>query len=141
MLVVRDGGRRCLSCRDGDPLVVHVLPKADDLRVSINHCSAIYPLYPDLNEEYATARLLGFNSLEHIDNRVLLCSNCHRKFDSNRTPPGWVLLPSDLDYFINWEEYETANSVSDVVTWAEHVSIRYHESSQLPLVRPRHLII
>ncbi|KAI9774451.1 MAG: hypothetical protein M1839_001734 [Geoglossum umbratile] len=40
----------------------------------------------------------------HADNLILLCKNCHGLYDA--PSPGWVVLPEDLEFFINWEEQD-----------------------------------
>lgn len=38
----------------------------------------------------------------HSDNLITLCSNCHGEFDSS--VPALIIIPTDIEYFINWEE-------------------------------------
>ena len=46
----------------------------------------------------------------HVDNLILLCSNCHVAYDRNY--PGWILLPHNLDLFINFEKTDYAARVA-----------------------------
>ncbi|KAN0079469.1 hypothetical protein V8E54_004683, partial [Elaphomyces granulatus] len=45
--------------------------------------------------------------LGHPDNLIYLCATCHRLFDAQL--PVLVILPSDIDFFVNWEnnDYES----------------------------------
>jgi hypothetical protein len=51
--------------------------------------------------------------LAHADNLLHLCSNCHKSFNS--PIPGIVIIPTDVNFFIDWEEkdyiarYQAAN--------------------------------
>ncbi|TKA73643.1 hypothetical protein B0A49_09877 [Cryomyces minteri] len=46
--------------------------------------------------------LITFDHLGHVDNAIPLCPTCHRNFD-DINHPGLVFLPSDLQYFIDFE--------------------------------------
>jgi hypothetical protein len=46
----------------------------------------------------------------HITNLILLCRNCHSDYDQNY--PGWFLLPTDLDFFIDFEKKDYAERVT-----------------------------
>lgn len=49
--------------------------------------------------------LVTFDSLGHTDNAIPLCPLCHRNFDDiNR--PGFLFIPSDLQYFIDYERMD-----------------------------------
>ena len=39
------------------------------------------------------------------ENALILCSQCHAKFDMMQDP-GWTLYPMDLDYFIEYENHD-----------------------------------
>ena len=57
--------------------------------------------------------MLNF-SCNGAENAIILCSQCHTKFDMMQDP-GWALYPSDLDFFIDYEirDYELrANEAS-----------------------------
>jgi len=49
---------------------------------------------------------MGFSRLRfypaHPDNAILLCANCHTEFDDSI--PGFIVLPTNLDFFIEYEE-------------------------------------
>ena len=46
----------------------------------------------------------------HIDNLILLCKNCHSGYHCDY--PGWVVLPQDLDFFINFEKNDYAARIA-----------------------------
>ncbi|KAL4811303.1 hypothetical protein BDV18DRAFT_155908 [Aspergillus unguis] len=52
-------------------------------------------------EYWNRAGLINF-SLESFDNGIPLCPNCHTQFDRS-DDPGFVFLPVDLKYFIDFE--------------------------------------
>lgn len=54
--------------------------------------------FPELIEQ----GLITFDHLGHLDNAIPLCPTCHRNFD-DLNKPGSIFLPSDLQYFIDYE--------------------------------------
>lgn len=55
---------------------------------------------------------MTFDRLGCEENSILLCKNCHTQFDDSANP-GFVFLPSDLQYFINFEkdDFETRSQI------------------------------
>jgi hypothetical protein len=45
-----------------------------------------------------------------VENLILLCRNCHGAYDCDY--PSWVLLPHNLDFFINFERKDYAARVA-----------------------------
>lgn len=39
-----------------------------------------------------------------VDNAMVLCAQCHTKFDMMQDP-GWIFYPADLEYFIAYEKH------------------------------------
>lgn len=48
--------------------------------------------------------MLNF-SCNGAENAIILCSQCHTKFDMMQDP-GWVLYPTDLEFFIDYENHD-----------------------------------
>jgi len=55
---------------------------------------------------------MTFDRLGSEENSILLCKNCHTQFDDSSNP-GFVFLPSDLQYFIDFEkaDYKTREQI------------------------------
>ena len=86
----RDGITGCTRCDSPNVLEsAHVIPEAGS--------SALLPLYN-------SKRLIDFTDHNAIENKILLCKKCHRLFDSNSQQPSWILVPSNLRYFLRHEE-------------------------------------
>lgn len=56
----------------------------------------------DQYEAMAERGMFSFGSLGDYRNAIVLCASCHKHFDQI-SKPGWIFLPTDLDWFINWE--------------------------------------
>ncbi|PLN78865.1 hypothetical protein BDW42DRAFT_174029 [Aspergillus taichungensis] len=75
---------KCFACAVPYPEIAHVIPKADH---------AI--------EVWVQRGLVDF-PLNSLTNAVPLCPTCHSQFD-NHLDPGFVFVPKDLQYFIDYE--------------------------------------
>ena len=53
---------------------------------------------------YRSRRLINFSSHTDPENMILLCKECHKRFDSNSQPPSWILVPCELWYFLSYEK-------------------------------------
>ncbi|KKZ66454.1 hypothetical protein EMCG_07819 [[Emmonsia] crescens] len=82
--VKRLAGDQCWACNTSTTQVCHVFGKEDPQ----------IPLWYDAN-------LINFDLIS-VDNGIALCPTCHAEFDQ-MADPGFVLLPSDLQYFIDVE--------------------------------------
>ncbi|MCJ1259196.1 hypothetical protein MMC24_007032 [Lignoscripta atroalba] len=104
---------QCFHCEMSGPYapldVCHVIPKK-----SSNY------------DRHLADGLLDF-SLDDIVNSILLCKNCHVVFDD--LEPVWTFLPTDLEYFIHFEE-------EDFKRRQAIVDERYLEQQQLQIVPP-----
>lgn len=76
-----------------------------------------------------------------IENAVVLCSQCHIKFDMMQDP-GWTFFPSDLNYFIDYEANDyrrrvlaASNGVREsrlCPTATDYVTTQYQSGSVSP---------
>ncbi|KAN0068118.1 hypothetical protein V8E54_013688 [Elaphomyces granulatus] len=82
--VKKIAGDKCWACGSEPVQVCHVVVKEDPQ-----------------TELWANKGLFNF-SLTSSMNAISLCPLCHVQFDS-ALDPGFVFLPTDLDYFINFE--------------------------------------
>ncbi|KAF7588963.1 hypothetical protein BBP40_004965 [Aspergillus hancockii] len=82
--VRRLAGDRCWACQSMEPQICHVVAK-EDKQVDL----------------WFEAGLLNF-SLTSTANGIPLCGSCHTQFDRAHDP-GFVFIPTDLEYFINFE--------------------------------------
>ncbi|KLJ07253.1 hypothetical protein EMPG_17263 [Blastomyces silverae] len=82
--VKRLAGDQCWACNSSTPQVCHVFGEED----------------PQLQLWY-NANLIDFD-LTSVENGIALCPTCHAEFDRT-ADPGFVLLPVDLQYFIDVE--------------------------------------
>jgi 5-methylcytosine-specific restriction endonuclease McrA len=46
----------------------------------------------------------------HVDNLILLCKNCHSGYNCDY--PGWIIIPHNLDFFINFERKNYAARIA-----------------------------
>ena len=51
--------------------------------------------------------MITFGQLGDYRNAIILCASCHKHFDRTSNT-GWVILPTFLQYFIEWEEHDFA---------------------------------
>ena len=58
----------------------------------------------ELFQTYRFRRLINFPSHTDPANMILLCFECHQRFDSNSQPPSWILVPCELGYFLSHEK-------------------------------------
>ena len=52
---------------------------------------------------YYSKRLIKFTDHRVLENKILLCQECHMWFDSNPQQPPGILIPCDLQYFLTYE--------------------------------------
>ncbi|KAJ9655423.1 hypothetical protein H2198_005727 [Neophaeococcomyces mojaviensis] len=82
---------RCWNCEAPYTEFCHVVAKAD-------------PAYSAMMKK----GMMTFGALGDFRNAIVLCGGCHNHFDRTSST-GWVFLPTDLDWFIEWEERDFAN--------------------------------
>ena len=82
--VERESGGQCFHCGAVPVEICHVIPRRDSA-------------YNELHQQ----GFLGFR-LHESCNAVSLCPTCHANFDDTNNP-GFVFLPAELDYFIEYE--------------------------------------
>ena len=86
----RDGTGGCTLCGSSIALnSAHVIPEAGS--------DVLLPLY-------YSQHLISFTNHNVMDNKILLCKECHEPFDSNSQQASWILVPSDLRYFLRCEQ-------------------------------------
>ena len=51
----------------------------------------------------------GYADCNSIDNAMILCAQCHTKFED----PGWVFYPADLEYFVAYEKNDYEHRVAE----------------------------
>jgi hypothetical protein len=96
-----DGGS-CWFCQATPVEICHVIGQKDHGVCSPLHCHQQNTHSLQFND-LVSKKLLCFNDLNHPDNAIPLCPTCHRNFD-DIIQPGFVFIPTDLDYFIHYEE-------------------------------------
>lgn len=100
--VVRLAGEKCWACLNTDLQFAHVVAQKDG-QVSIRPLSTFISnrLTWHQAQFWIKANLFPF-SLKMPANCIPLCSACHGAFD-RPSDPCWVFLPTDLDFFIQFE--------------------------------------
>ncbi|KAF9247924.1 hypothetical protein DTO013E5_3119 [Penicillium roqueforti] len=83
--LIRISGKNCWACTTADPQACHVLGKRDTQ-----------------DNLWAHLGLINY-SLRSLSNAILLCASCHGQFDRDNDP-GFLLVPTDLDFFIEFEK-------------------------------------
>ncbi|KAJ5833925.1 hypothetical protein N7474_002236 [Penicillium riverlandense] len=89
---------RCWACNSFPTEVCHVISRRDPQTLL-----------------WHQQGLLNFN-LRSQSNAVALCPNCHVHYDQTEDP-GFVFLPTDLDYFIEFEMLDQQERKSSSRTW------------------------
>ncbi|KAL9008163.1 MAG: hypothetical protein Q9173_006684 [Seirophora scorigena] len=81
-----NGGDSCWCCNAGVIQFCHIIPRGDR----------------KMFRELRRRGLLSITTLHAPANGVALCPTCHILFDAHQFP-GWVFLPADLQYFVDFE--------------------------------------
>ncbi|KAL8644952.1 MAG: hypothetical protein Q9210_006987 [Variospora velana] len=81
-----NGGDFCWCCNAGVIQFCHVIPRGDR----------------KMFRELRRRGLLSITTIHAPANGVALCPTCHILFDAHQFP-GWVFLPLDLQYFVDFE--------------------------------------
>lgn len=107
--VRRLAGDRCWACQSAEPQICHIIAK-EDKQVDL----------------WFEAGLLNFG-LTSTANGIPLCGTCHTQFDRAHDP-GFVFLPIDLQYFINFElEDRERRSTSNILRRQVPTSAMYRD--------------
>jgi len=80
-------GQRCWICQSRPTQACHVITKGDEI---------VFELFKSRN------LLPDLFNLSSVSNGISLCPTCHVNFDAYHDP-GFVILPSNLQYFIDFE--------------------------------------
>lgn len=80
-----------------------MIGKKDD---AVGVCGSLLKVVTDVRScQFATIRAQSFLNIPSpgdFNNAILLCPLCHRNFDDYASP-GFVVVPSDINFFIQWE--------------------------------------
>ncbi|KAL9596823.1 MAG: hypothetical protein Q9219_005537 [cf. Caloplaca sp. 3 TL-2023] len=71
----------------------------------VQYCHVIPQGSHNKFDELRKRGLLSIDALNTFYNGISLCPNCHVLFDEHDFP-GWVFLPEDLDYFLDFEQQD-----------------------------------
>ncbi|KAL8707036.1 MAG: hypothetical protein Q9225_007865 [Loekoesia sp. 1 TL-2023] len=102
-----NGGEFCWCCNAGVIQFCHIIPRGS---------RKVYPLLRPSHRLFVSDRwqmltalrrrgLLSIDTVHTPANGMALCPTCHILFDSHEFP-GWVFLPLDLQYFIDFEQQD-----------------------------------
>jgi hypothetical protein len=80
---------------------------------------------------YIDHGLLTFDHLGDEQNAIALCPSCHRAFD-NTNDPGLIFIPTNLSYFIEFEEKDFDNRM-DIARRLKHIPPRMVPTPQMYL--------
>lgn len=115
--VRRLAGNRCWVCHSMEPEICHVI-ETEDKQVRdgiIAGSSRIWLTIVGQVDLWLDAGLVHFG-LTSAANGIPLCGNCHSQFDRAHDP-GFVFIPTDLQYFINFElEDRKRRSTSNIAS-------------------------
>ena len=93
----------CWNCEAPGPEFCHVVARADPA-VSSSRLSVEFLLTGEV-------RSYDQETHDHLwpdyRNAIVLCASCHKHSDRTSNT-GWVILPTYLQYFIEWEEHDFA---------------------------------
>ncbi|KAL8933549.1 MAG: hypothetical protein Q9216_006318 [Gyalolechia sp. 2 TL-2023] len=84
-----NGGENCWCCDTALIQFCHVIPRGSR------------KMFKDLRRR----GLLTIEALHSTANGIALCPTCHVLFDAHDFP-GWVFLPTDLQYFVDFEKQD-----------------------------------